>query len=389
MLNGSKKIIKVGFLSEQSSGWMGGVNYFKNLFIAISKVDNPKIVPYIKKIKDEKTAFLLNYSTELKETKGLKYLLNKIKCKITKKSFIKADYCEYSPSIDIVSHMQTPVKNKFIAWIPDFQHIHLPEMFSEEEAKCRDTSFRNLAEKSAKVILSSYDALKDFQSFTPEYAHKGCVLNFVAIPEQDIYKKTDEIKDETIKKFNLPEKYFYVPNQFWAHKNHKVVFEAISILKQKGININIIFSGQTSDYRNANYFNELMEYAASQNITENIKLLGLIEPIEVCYLIRNCISIINPSLFEGWSSTVEEAKSIGKNIILSNINVHKEQNPPKGVYFNPKSPNELAEILEKKWVSKNFGPDYELEELAQQQLEERIVQFGKNYQKIVIDALKN
>ena len=37
--------------------------------------------------------------------------------------------------------------------------------------------------------------------------------------------------------------------------------------------------------------------------------------------------MINPSLFEGWSSTVEECKSVGKNMILSDLNVHKEQYP--------------------------------------------------------------
>ena len=41
------------------------------------------------------------------------------------------------------------------------------------------------------------------------------------------------------------------------------------------------------------------------------------------------VAVINPSEFEGRSSTVEQAKSLGKQVILSNIKIHKEQKPDK------------------------------------------------------------
>ena len=104
---------------------------------------------------------------------------------------------------------------------------------------------------------------------------------------------------------------------------------------------------------------------------------------------RNCISIINPSLFEGWSSTVEEAKSLGKNTILSDLNVHREQNPSGAIYFDPHNPEDLAEILKEKWLNCKSEPDYELEKIAEQKMQERIIQFGEAYQKIALEALGN
>ena len=59
----------------------------------------------------------------------------------------------------------------------------------------------------------------------------------------------------------------------------------------------------------------------------NIKLLGLVDYEDVFALIKFSKAVINPSLFEGWSSTVEECKSVGKNMILSDLGVHKEQYP--------------------------------------------------------------
>lgn len=46
-------------------------------------------------------------------------------------------------------------------------------------------------------------------------------------------------------------------------------------------------------------------------------MLGLVPRSDVIALMRYSISLINPSFFEGWSTTVEEAKSMGKQIILS------------------------------------------------------------------------
>ena len=61
---------------------------------------------------------------------------------------------------------------------------------------------------------------------------------------------------------------------------------------------------------------------------------------------RQSLAVIQTSLFEGWSTSVEEAIALGKQIILSDIPVHREQNPKQGVYFDPNAPVQLASILE-------------------------------------------
>ena len=57
------------------------------------------------------------------------------------------------------------------------------------------------------------------------------------------------------------------------------------------------------------------------------------------------MAVINHSLFEGWRSSVEEAKSMYKEIILSNIKVHLEQNPELGHFFDPNNPSELSKVM--------------------------------------------
>ena len=390
-IDNNSKNLNVFFAESSSQNWLGGLNYFTNLFIALQTVDDPKIVPYILKPGNSASEVLCRYAEVLTVKKTLTYyFIKKILYPILHKSFDIRSYAvsHASVKIDAVSHSDAPVKLPRLLWIADFQHLHLPQMFSDFQLKERNVNLRKAVEESDTVILSSNDAFNDFKSVYPDYADKCEILHFVAIPDSDIYSKTDSIGEATIKKYSLPEKYFYVPNQFWKHKNHKIVFEAVSILKQQGVNVHVVFSGNTKDGRNPEYFDELLNYIKETNINENVHILGIIERNELFYLLRNCVSLINPSLFEGWSSTVEEAKSIGKNCILSDLAVHREQNPPDSVYFPVNDANILAELMHENWQKRNGGKDTELEEAARKILPERIRDFGKTYQRILLKTIE-
>ena len=51
--------------------------------------------------------------------------------------------------------------------------------------------------------------------------------------------------EEIRAKYDLPEQYYMISNQFHKHKNHKVVFEAVAALKKKGLHA-ILAVGQGS-----------------------------------------------------------------------------------------------------------------------------------------------
>ena len=102
-------------------------------------------------------------------------------------------------------------------------------------------------------------------------------------------------------------------------------------------------------------------------------------------------SVINPSLFEGWSTTVEESKTLNKQILLSRIPVHIEQDPTNGKYFSPSSYLELADAMEKclkNYSNKIVRLDYES---LFKTNKIRILDFAMNFENIVLEAqnLKN
>jgi glycosyltransferase involved in cell wall biosynthesis len=233
------------------------------------------------------------------------------------------------------------------------------------------------------VILSSYSAKRDLEDHYPRYAFKARVLQFVA--DTRIPSDLPDLSDLQ-RKYSFTRNYFHVPNQFWQHKNHKVILDALKILKGKGRNdVLVVATGNTNDYRQPDHFQKLMSYAEESGIKNQFLVLGMVSYPDLIALMKYSVSIINPSLFEGWSTTVEESKSLNKEILLSNINVHQEQNPPKGLFFNPRDPNSLANLMEQVL-------DGKLEEIRnltdlQYSLEERKIAFAVNYEGIIEETM--
>ena len=88
-----------------------------------------------------------------------------------------------------------------------------------------------------------------------------------------------------------------------------------------------------------------MKNLKEYKLENNYKYLGLVPYLDVMSLIYHSLAIINPSYFEGWSSTVEQANAYKKTIILSKIKVHLEQNPDNAYFFNPNNSTSLKNIL--------------------------------------------
>jgi len=65
---------------------------------------------------------------------------------------------------------------------------------------------------------------------------------------------------------------------------------------------------------------------------------------------------MNPSLYEGWSTPVEEAKSIGAPLLLSDLPVHREQQPRVASFFDPNDSSAVAAALATAWREYEPGP---------------------------------
>lgn len=252
---------------------------------------------------------------------------------------------------------------KTIGWIPDFQHIHLPQYFTEAERCNRTRMFRNLAERAEAVFLSSHNSHEHFCTFAPEYVKKAHVLSFPSLfAFEPLYGDPVEI----CRKYNLPDKFALVANQFWAHKNHELVVEGLRLLHTKGVRIPVVMTGLPIDHRDADnrLLSRLLQAVAMGNVSSQVVLLGAVPREDLIGLMRVAALVVQPSRFEGWSTVVQDAKALGRPVLCSDIPVHHEQAPSARGFFRCNEPAIFAEQMASIWDRLEPGPNIEAEQKA-------------------------
>lgn len=233
------------------------------------------------------------------------------------------------------------IKAKKASIIYDFQHKILPGFFSTEELNTRDFSFNELAKNAPNIVFSSKNARSHFQQFYAWSKTNPHVLQFASVFDTEKLPN----KEQLMETYKIPTNYFLVSNQFWQHKNHEVVLRAISRLNEMGLNPLIVFTGKNFEDRNPYYFESLTKIINDNKIENNVRFLGFIPRTDQLGLMKYAIAIIQPSKFEGWGTVVEDAKTLGKHVILSDIPVHREQMLPFYKLFHPDDDSALTEHI--------------------------------------------
>jgi glycosyltransferase involved in cell wall biosynthesis len=238
-----------------------------------------------------------------------------------------------------------------IAWIPDFQHRELPHLFSRAAWWKRELGFRAQIGGGRAIMLSSGDARDDCERHYPSTVGRTHLVRF-AVPSAG---RPDAAAIRAARDaHNLPERFFYLPNQFWQHKNHLLVIDALALLKEAGESVMVAASGKQLDPYRPDHFKRILERLAAAGVTEEFRLLGLIPYEHVAPLMAGSVAVLNPSLFEGWSTTVEEARALRVPLVLSNLAVHQEQATGIARFFDRTSARSLADTLLQVWKGQDL-----------------------------------
>ncbi|MFV0420823.1 class I SAM-dependent methyltransferase [Oleidesulfovibrio sp.] len=312
-----------------SDGWQGGPNYLKNLSLAIASVPEELRPGLIFFVTPDQVDHLSQYQNILPLAKDIRVF----------------DPAARMDDIDVLypfpAKGQVPAGIARVHWIPDFQHCHLPHMFSKADADWRNMLFAKLARGTEMVVLSSQTALDDFRHFF-DVKCPTHVMRFATSPEPDWLRgDADAVKT----KYGITGNYLMCCNQFWLHKDHMTLFKALAQLRSQGVTPQLVCTGATEDSRHPDYYPSLTRFLAEQGLAEQVTILGLIPRSDQIQLLRNASGVIQPSLFEGWSTVIEDCRLLGKSVVYSDIAVHLEQNIAGGAAFTAGNADSLAQVL--------------------------------------------
>ena len=241
----------------------------------------------------------------------------------------------------------------FVFWLSDFQYRHMPDLFGDALCRWYEDYFAENVAAADQVVVSSESALNDMKLQFPEAILKTSVLRFCSIPDDCWFLRSP---DEVAMKLGLGGKFFVLSNQFSHHKNHEVIFRAVQLLKAEGLEITVACTGSTFGFRGQGYYEKLQEYIKQNSLEVNIRILGMLPREEQVALMRRSIGMLQPSAFEGWSTVVEDAKTLGKIILVSDIAVHHEQLGLEHKYYLELSdPEAWARAMREVWRSGTEG----------------------------------
>jgi len=273
----------------------------------------------------------------------------------------------------------------YVFWLPDFQYLHMPDLFGEKLCHWYDEYYGKNVSLANLTVLSSRHASRDFERVFPDRVSTARIVHFCSIPDATWWR-LNSLDVAAAKGLDGP--FFLVSNQFSQHKNHGVVFEAMRILKDRGLDVRLVCTGSTYGFRGDDYFNGLTKFIDKHDLSRTILILGMLPRDEQVALMRRSIAMLQPSRFEGWSTAVEDAKTLGKTLLVSGIEVHREQlGPDYDLYLDASDPEAWADAMSQVWSSRTSGPHYEDEARGLGQLGISAEETGRSFLSVMREAM--
>ena len=239
------------------------------------------------------------------------------------------------------------VATPWVGYLYDFQHRHLPHLFSAAERAGRDAHFTAMAQQARCIIVNSRAVAGDCLRFLGQGRARFVPLPFGAAPRPEWF--ADE--PARLAKYGLPERYFLVANQFWTHKNHRVVFEALQLLAPaaEAAGIAVVCTGSTLDARDRSYFPSLRRHIEESGISARVHILDYIAKRDQIEIMKRALALIQPTLYEGGpgGGAVYDAVSLGVPALVSDIPVNRELDG-QGLdvqFFAPMQADGLAALM--------------------------------------------
>lgn len=334
-MNNNKKIIAI--LADGFLNWQGGIDFLMPTILGTLVVNEnydihllfPKkrffrgmSLPFIRK---EVAKSIVTTNEMFRYFDGISNI-NITFCDFSRKSINKklakinanlAIFCWGDIAIDIPS----------MGYYPDLQHKYLPEFFSQEEINDRNTKIPKILDLRKGMLVHSKAVKNDLLNFFPGHECQIFDLPFAPICPMEWFTP----KTQLLNKYHIDYPYFMISNQFWVHKSYETAFESLKQIPD----VHLICTGPTDDFRFPNYFNEIKQKITNLKLNDRVHILGLVPKNDQIEIMRNALTVIQPSSFEGapGGGSTSNAVSLGVPVILSDITTNKEIEDENNVFF--------------------------------------------------------
>lgn len=144
----------------------------------------------------------------------------------------------------------------------------------------------------------------------------------------------------------VKQKFFFYPAQFWPHKNHYRVVEALGLLKRDHrIECDLVLTGGSFGEWPIRENCELL--AHQMGIANQVHFLGYVTDSEISLLYKKALALVMPTFFGPANIPYVEAFAAGCAVVGSDIEGIPEQIGDAGLIVDPRSSTDIAAAMKK------------------------------------------
>jgi len=151
--------------------------------------------------------------------------------------------------------------------------------------------------------------------------------------------------------YRLPERYLFYPAQFWPHKNHARIVQALNLTKDKGSDrIHFVFCGSHKGQTILSQtFEEVIALARRLDLAHQIHYIGYVPDADMSGLYAEAVGLVMPTFFGPTNIPVVEAWAFGCPVLTSDIRGIREQVGDAGLLVDPRSVEAMADGIRRLW----------------------------------------
>ncbi len=238
-----------------------------------------------------------------------------------------------------------------LAAIHDLMHRYesrFPEVSENGKYHSREWHYKWVCRWSKGVLVDSNigkEQVEESYGMQAEHIH---ILPYV--PPKYIYSIDNP--DDFDERYRLPMKYIFYPAQFWEHKNHRALIRAINALKSEFPDIRLVLVGSRK-----NAYKSCVELVKQLQLQERVIFLGYVPDEDMPGLYQRARAMVYPTFFGPTNIPPLEAFVTGCPAAVSNIYGMPEQVGDAALLFDPKSDQEITDVMRRLWSDDDLCAD--------------------------------
>jgi glycosyltransferase involved in cell wall biosynthesis len=222
-----------------------------------------------------------------------------------------------------------------VSTVHDLQELTYPQFFTPEQRMNRKRQLRDACARAARVVCVSDYVRRTLLTSVAIAPSRALTIHLALLHDQNNSGADDGVLESLGLRAN---RFLLYPANFWAHKNHRTLFEALQHYRARRprSSMLLVCTGAPSAPMRA------LEADAPAGVV----FAGYVSKADMQALLCACAAVIFPSLYEGFGLPALEAMACGKPILCSNVTSLPEVVGDAGIYFDPTEPDEIAAAID-------------------------------------------